>query len=59
MSNRWQYKVVEVKAKLFGGGDTANLQKELDSLGQMGWELLHVQQTVSLDVYRLFLKRPA
>ena len=30
MSNRWQYKVVEVKAKLFGGGDTANLQKELD-----------------------------
>lgn len=60
MSTRWQYKVVEVKAGLFGGHKaTRRAQEELDRLGTQGWELVAVTQHSSVESIRLFLKRQA
>ncbi|MCD9033510.1 DUF4177 domain-containing protein [Luteimonas sp. Y-2-2-4F] len=57
MSERWQHKVVEVPAALFGGKLTRRLQEALDKLGVQGWELVAVTQSSSLDVVRLYLKK--
>lgn len=59
MSTRWQYKVVEIPMKLFGGGMTERAQAELDKLGAQGWELVSTAQSNAADVLRLFLKRAA
>lgn len=59
MSGRWQYKVVEVPVKLFGGGITERMQAELDKLGSQGWDLVSTVQAATMDVVRLVLKRPA
>lgn len=59
MSARWQYKVVEVPMKLFGGHMTERAQAELDKFGPQGWELVSVVQSNTADALRMFLKRPA
>ena len=57
MSNRWSYKVVELKLKLFGGNLTERVQVELDKLGPQGWELVSVVQSSPVDSLRLYLKK--
>lgn len=57
MSERFQHKVVEVPASLFGGKLSRRLQEALDKLGAQGWELVAVTQASSLDAVRLFLKK--
>lgn len=58
MSTRWQHKVVEIPAKLFGNKPTQHAQEELDKLSLHGWELVAVTQGNSMELVRLFLKRP-
>ena len=55
--NRWSYKVVELKVKLFAGALTERVQQELDKLGPQGWELVSVVQASSVDSVRLYLKK--
>lgn len=57
MSGRWQYKVVELSYKMFGGKLTERAQAELDKLGQQGWELVSVVQSHYADALRMFLKK--
>lgn len=57
MSNRWSYKVVELKFKLFGGSMTERVQQELDKLGPQGWELVSVVQASPADSLRMYLKK--
>lgn len=57
MSARWQYKVIELPYKLFGGKLAERAQAELDKLGAVGWELVSVVQAHSADTMRLFLKK--
>ena len=57
MSNRWQYKVVELPYQMFGGKLGERAQAELDKLGAQGWELVAVEQSHYADALRMFLKR--
>jgi len=59
MSNRWQYKVVELQYKLFGGKTSDRAQAELDKLGALGWELVSVVQSSPADTLKMFLKKEA
>lgn len=58
-TSRWQYKVIEIPFKLFGGKVTEHAQSELDKLGALGWELVSTAQSSATDVLRLFLKKAA
>jgi hypothetical protein len=58
-ASRWQYKVVELPNKIFGGKLTERLQAELDRFGAQGWELVSVVQAAPADVTRLFFKKDA
>jgi len=58
-ASRWQYKVVELPMKIFGGNLTERLQGELDRFGAQGWELVSVVQSSPADTTRLFFKREA
>lgn len=42
MSARWTYKVVEVKAGMFGIMKAAAVQETLNQHGVQGWELVSV-----------------
>lgn len=57
MSSRWQYKVVELPYKVFGGKVTERAQAELDKLGQQGWMLVSVVQSHYADALRMFLRK--
>jgi len=57
MSRRWQYKVVELSYKLFGGKLKDRAQAELEKLGAQGWELVSVVQSHYADTLRMFLKK--
>lgn len=57
MSTRWNYKVVELKLKLFAGSLGERVQQELDKLGTQGWELVSVVQASPVDTLRLYLKK--
>jgi hypothetical protein len=57
MSGRWQYKVIELPYKLFGGNLGERAQAELDKLGAQGWELVSVVQSNAADTLRMFLKK--
>lgn len=59
MSNRWQYKVVELPFKLFGGKVVERTQAELDRLGAQGWELVSVVQASPADATRMYFKKGA
>jgi hypothetical protein len=58
-SSRWQYKVVEIPFRMFGGKLTDRVQGELDKLGPQGWELVSVVQASPADTLRMYLKREA
>lgn len=55
MSERWSYKVVEVKSD-FTGLKPAKIEDALNQLGLQGWELVSVLAS-GLNV-RLYLKKP-
>lgn len=57
MSQRWNYKVVELPIKLFAGKLGERVQQELDKLGPQGWELVSVVQASPVDTVRLYLKK--
>ncbi len=57
MSTRWQYKVVDLPYRLFGGKLAERAQAELDRLGALGWELVSVVQSSPADSLRMFLKK--
>jgi len=57
MSERWQYKVIELPCRLFGGKLAERAQAELDKLGPLGWELVSVVQSSPADTLRMFLKK--
>ncbi|SIQ04200.1 DUF4177 domain-containing protein [Solilutibacter tolerans] len=40
MSDRWQYEIIEVKAKLWGNFDLAQAMTEFDRMGRQGWEMV-------------------
>ena len=56
MSNRWNYKVVEVKPKWLSVTPKM-IEDVLAPLGNMGWELVSVTQVAASTV--LYLKKPA
>lgn len=41
MADRWQYEIIEVKAKVWGGYDRAQALAEFDRLGRLGWEMVN------------------
>jgi len=57
MSDRWSYKVLELKLKLFGGSMSSRLEDELNRLGKQGWELVSIIQTNSIEPIRCVLKK--
>ncbi len=57
MSNRWNYKVVEVSFSLFGNKLSEKIQAELDKFGALGWELVAVNQSSPADVVRIYFKK--
>ncbi|GAB6197388.1 DUF4177 domain-containing protein [Lysobacter xanthus] len=59
MSTRWNYKVVELSFKMFGGKFVERVQAELDKLGAQGWELVSVVQASPADATRLYFKKEA
>ena len=56
MSERWQYKVQEIKPGMFGL-KTEKVETELQTLGQQGWELVDVVQAAPWQPMMLFMKR--
>ena len=58
-TNRWRYKVIEVKPRFLGATDTTRVQGHLDSLGNQGWELVGVAQANRYVSTYLYLKKPA
>ncbi len=57
MSSRWNYKVVEVKPKVFEGSIIIRLEEELNRLGRLGWELVSMTQNSGIEPIRLVLKQ--
>lgn len=57
MSDRWSYKVLELKPKLFGGSMTTRLEEELNRLGKQGWELVSTTHSQSFEPIRCVLKK--
>ncbi|MET0327978.1 MAG: DUF4177 domain-containing protein [Luteimonas sp.] len=58
MSERWQYKVHEIKPGLFGL-KASQIEENLQALGQQGWELVNAVHISSMMPTLLFLKRRA
>ncbi|KPN20789.1 hypothetical protein AO715_13370 [Xanthomonas sp. Mitacek01] len=59
MSERWQYKVEELKPTFLGGVKPADIEERLQALGQQGWELVNAIYIAPLSPALLFLKRRA
>ena len=57
MSERWQYKVHEIKPRFIGGIKAAEIEERLQALGQQGWELVNAVHTTPMSPTLLFLKR--
>jgi hypothetical protein len=51
MNEKWDYKVVRINIA------TTNIEKELKTLGQDGWELISATASQTLSVYMVILKR--
>lgn len=58
MSDRWQYKVEEVKGSMWGTIRPALIEERLKVLGQQGWELVNAVHATQWGPTLLFLKRP-
>lgn len=59
MSERWQYKVEEIKVSLLGGIKPEDIEERLQSLGLQGWELVNAVHAPPVGPTLLFLKRRA
>ncbi|MCD9098396.1 DUF4177 domain-containing protein [Luteimonas fraxinea] len=59
MSERWQYKVEEIKVSLLGGIKPTDIEARLQSLGLQGWELVNAVYAAPVGPTLLFLKRRA
>ncbi|WP_129136235.1 DUF4177 domain-containing protein [Luteimonas sp. YGD11-2] len=57
MSDRWQYKVEEVKGNVWGTIKPADIEERLRALGAQGWELVNAAHTGQWGPTLLFLKR--
>lgn len=57
MSERWHYKVEEIKVSLLGGLKPAAIEERLQALGLQGWELVNAVHTAPVGPTLLFLKR--
>ncbi|PJK01003.1 hypothetical protein CO641_03450 [Lysobacteraceae bacterium NML91-0213] len=57
MSDRWQYKVEEVKSSIWGTVKPADVEERLRTLGQQGWELVNASHATQWGPTLLFLKR--
>lgn len=57
MSDRWSYKVLELKPKIFGGWASVRLEDDLNRLGKLGWELVSMTQSHFLEPVRCVLKK--
>ena len=51
MSEKWDYKVVRMHAA------STNMEEELKSLGQDGWELVSAMATQTMSLHIAILKR--
>ncbi|MET0329453.1 MAG: DUF4177 domain-containing protein [Luteimonas sp.] len=58
MSERWQYKVEEIKVSLLGGIKPTDIEARLQSLGLQGWELVNAVHAPPVGPTLLLLKRP-
>lgn len=56
MSDRWNYKVLELKPKVFGSV-SARMEDELNRLGKLGWELVGVTPSTNFEPIRCVLKK--
>ncbi len=56
MSERWTYKVLEVKAGMFGITKAGVIQDALNQQGLQGWELVSVTNVGFAA--RLYFKKP-
>lgn len=56
-SDRWSYRVVEVKPSFLGRTSGA-IQETLNQLGLQGWELVAAIQAQRFAPVQLFLKKP-
>lgn len=59
MSERWQYKVHEIKPSFLGAIKANQIEDSLQTLGLQGWELVSVVHLSSMTPTLLFLKRRA
>jgi len=57
MSERWQYKVEEIKVGMLGSIKPAAIEERLHSLGLQGWELVNAVHASPVGPTLLFLKR--
>ena len=57
MSGHWNYKVLELKPKIFGGSASERLEEELNRLGKLGWELVSTTQAQTFEPIRCILKK--
>lgn len=57
MSERWQYKVQEIKPGFLGGIKPEELEERLQALGLQGWELVNAVHATPVGPTVLFLKR--
>ncbi len=51
MNGKWDYKVVRINTA------TTNMEQELKSYGQEGWELISATVSQTLSLYLVILKR--
>jgi hypothetical protein len=51
MNEKWDYKVVRINTA------TTNMEQELKSFGQEGWELISATASQTLSLYLVILKR--
>lgn len=58
MSDRWQYEIIEVKTKAWGGFDLGKMREEFDRMGRMGWELVNFSMASPVTpAFAVFKKR--
>ena len=57
MSERWHYKVQEIKPSFLGSIKPAEIEERLQALGMQGWELVNAVHATPMGPTLLFLKR--
>ncbi|MGY0503883.1 DUF4177 domain-containing protein [Luteimonas sp. e5] len=56
MSERWQYKVIDIPAQVLGAPGQ-KVEETLNALGEDGWELVAALRCSLTEPTRLYLKR--